>query len=674
MRHRSSLTGLLLAASALGGLTASETAVGPFKWVAKLADPTAPAATAATAVGLDGSVETVSLNAGSTSKAGSLATFQWSGSNQAGGRSWAANTLKGAAGKNYFVGMDSWAITEASGLGDAWYATHRFQQDAHFRLAFCAAKVTTGHAGGFEVGGPMPGAAVVLTLTFRNVQGADAAWQMGAYNGNPIEVGVWQVPAGQTLAQAQANAANRLSEVQVITETNPRVHPVMAKLQVQNTGAWQVRLDLDGDNVVDVDLLSTQTALGHKPYDLATLGAISEANGLLIGTLPAGGVSSPRVGRTPITLRYKYSRSSAITAPCDRRPFTVTFPVASVVSPARIVGNRWSTAQTITVPGGVVSQAGDTVFHAKMPLRAGALATATVKQSGTPVTSKSGKIAWTPTDLWADNAPLTIRRGDKLLFTFSGGCGTGPGVLTIDTDGNGTANITGVPGKLYAWAYNTPGVYTVQARLDGATVVDGIAIPPLTVTVADALLPDAIACEVGYARIVDIDCGTTPPTSIVAAAQDPALMQITELANIGHIKRITLKPLAFGTPVLELRSVGAAEPVLLDVQEVSEFDLRDENGAVIPVIQTYPDGSRLVQATIRMAPLVAGLDVDFRVFVSGATLDDGAILRRVRSDAAFSTQDDGSGVYPLKLIMGPQLASGPCHSMAVWQGGVQVGQ
>jgi len=145
------------------------------------------------------------------------------------------------------------------------------------------------------------------------------------------------------------------------------------------------------------------------------------------------------------------------------------------------------------------------------------------------------------------------------------------------------------------------------------------------------------------------------------------------VANIGHIKRITLKPLAFGTPVLELRSAASLEPVLLDVQEVSEFDLRDENGAVIPVIATYPDGSRLVQATIRMTPVVANLDVDFRVFVSGATLDDGAILRRVRSDAAFTAQGDGSGVYPLRLIMGPQLASGPCHSMAVWQGGVQVG-
>ena len=80
----------------------------------------------------------------------------------------------------------------------------------------------------------------MVELAFRLFLGDGPRWQTGYYSGNPLQSGVWQVPAGQSIHQAQGNVANRLSTVPILSEFRP-----------SDAAAWkfQVQADVTGSCV-----------------------------------------------------------------------------------------------------------------------------------------------------------------------------------------------------------------------------------------------------------------------------------------------------------------------------------------------------------------------------------------------------------------------------------------
>jgi hypothetical protein len=125
-------------------------------------------------------------------------------------------------------------------------------------------------------------------------------------------------------------------------------------------------------------------------------------------------------------------------------------------------------------------------------------------------------------------------------------------------------------------------------------------------------------------------------------------------------------------PVLEARLPNGE---LLDVGEVSTFELVEVTGTVIPVITDYPDGSRVLRGELRMTPLRPDLNVAMRIFVSGVAFEDGGPSLALTSDDFTPDPDatDGAAVAYFKLIVSADTSVGPCHTRAVYHLNTQVG-
>jgi regulation of enolase protein 1 (concanavalin A-like superfamily) len=186
---------------------------------------------------------------------------------------------------------------------------------------------------------------------------------------------------------------------------------------------------------------------------------------------------------------------------------TVTLPGTSVVSPAFIEGQAWSTdgnPYTLTVDGGTgaspVTFISDNGWFVNVPLNAdGSPTSVSVSQNSTLVTRNSD-ITWAVTDLAGKDSgtdALVIRQGDSLLLTATAtatAAAAGGSVLSIDADGDGVDDFSGAPGDKLPFAYTTVGSFFAEAW------IDGVSVGTLVVTVMGVDLHKSIACQVGYTR------------------------------------------------------------------------------------------------------------------------------------------------------------------------------
>lgn len=665
---------------AAAGYTAAPTGqlpgerVGPFRWARKLYDSSLPEPAD---IAANGAVEHVQLDAASNAWSGVIRTDQWQGGNEGGGRSWSANTLVGDPGKNYFIGMQGWTNVEAVNTGNEWIEVSRMSQDAHVRMAHCALpadRLTVGHGTSFGLDGAFPADAIVLDLSFRRALGSGlSAWQVGYYKGTPVQMGVWQVRAGQTLSQAQADQANRLAHLPVLSEITPD-DPFLVKLQVQADGMWQVIIDFDGDGQADVDWTSAMTERGNKPYSLAS---ITDASGLIVTASPAAGVPAGQVGHTRIPIRYVASPTESIVVPRDRRPIKLTTRHASRVSPATIEGGRWTSAHTVTVSPQVgLSQFGNGKFYAHVPLQASGDTPYTVMQSGNPPSMHQGVIQWTVTDLCV-GGDFTIRKGDSLLLAACAGYPTGV-TTRIDPYGNGQGVRVSSDTTRHAVPYPEVGTYTARSWIDAnhnGKEDAGEENGRCTVRVVDFRLPEYIADHVGFMR--DLYLPDPPesgvPLSIVSNPDQ--YLRISEIERQQQAIHLRIQADKNNEPVVEARAGGSDGP-LLDARMVATFVLSEPTASVVPVKKRYPDGSVLIEGKLRLTPIRPGLDIRLQIFVSGAAFEDGSLTKWLKSDDFIPDRGsaNGSGTISFLIVRSVASPAGPCHSRAVYQAGTKVGQ
>jgi len=303
---------------------------GPFAWIRKLR---APAANRPTTIARDGTAEALDASAAAP-QFGQLTLTQWSGDNQAGGRGFAGNTLAGAPGENHFLGIRSFSLTEGSDASGAWTYAQKRQQDAQVRFGFIAASrsdLPFGHGLGPTIGSTLSCNAIVVCLPFRHnatgqaqwqveyyagtprhrralrrrLQGAQ--WQVEYYAGTPLQAGVWQVPAGMSLAQAQASPQNRLCRIKPLKKTKPG-DATSLKLELTGAGHWRLLIDLDNDGVAEETEVS-----GTGDNRVSSLTDVTDDGGLLVHVEAASGSAVGKVGRTQLTLGYR--ESSGVAAP-----------------------------------------------------------------------------------------------------------------------------------------------------------------------------------------------------------------------------------------------------------------------------------------------------------------------------------------------------------------------
>jgi hypothetical protein len=288
---------------------------------------------------------------------------------------------------------------------------------------------------------------------------------------------------------------------------------------------------------------------------------------------------------------------------------------------------------------------------------------------GGTTSSATSTITWTELDL--ANLPygmdtIHVRAGDKLLLAAHG-----IGMQTqIDTGFNGTTFnpvLSGATTSVWPVAFATVGTHDVRARIGG---VDS---GRLKVIVVGVDLSAPIADQIGYQRQKDIAVIPTPAAArqLAFTANDPDLFQVTCQSETATGVRLGLQPFAFGSRVLQVRLGGDDGPIVAQ-KKLDVFTFGTSATQWIAVMNTYPDGTALCQAYLKMSPLVPNLMIGMRTFVSGVTFDDSLTTRSVPSSAFVLDAPTQGGTYTYRLLRAPVGHANLCHAYVAKQDGVQV--
>ena len=520
---------------------------GPFQTTPRIYDPAHPTPDQ---VAADGTIESATLVSGSAA-AGIIDCESWSSDRMSGSSgAFGGNTLRGAPSTNYFVGLTTrWAIREGVEFGGEYFYYHRFQQDLHWHAGWAdvsSAPLPTR----FHLDEAVPYNRLVVSAPLRWIQGGGSTFQVGAYNGNPPQAGVFWIPSGLSLQQAEANPANRLCDLgSVLKEFQPHLHAWSVKLQPGgDSGHWDLRIDIDNDGQVDVDLNSEMP--GNRPAP----GSMSEASGLIVTTTNAGGNPTGTVGRTSMEVSYRASPSETIVSPLNRRPLLGSIPTSSPVSPVKIDVQRWTSAWAVTATSNgtalPVSPIGDhALVDVSLDPDSFKKTPVTITQAGG--TDLSGGIYWSPTNLY-HTSTITVLRGSSILLTFDGNCG--PEDLTIDADdGAAIRHFSGRSSDTFQVTYNVAGTFVATA------IADGKPAGTLTVSVVDVRFPSRIVCSVGYERPVVVDTGANPGTGLSFTSSDPLALSVGVAQIAGSHVALKVKPIQpRAQPALIIAHLGAA--------------------------------------------------------------------------------------------------------------------
>ncbi|MCY3019443.1 MAG: PA14 domain-containing protein [Planctomycetota bacterium] len=349
---------------------------------------------------------------------------------------------------------------------------------------------------------------------------------------------------------------------------------------------------------------------------------------------------------------------------------TVTISGTSVVSPAFIEGQAWSTdgnpyTVTATGPAGNVPAAfiSDNGWFVNVPLNPdGSPTPVSVTQSSTLVTRNS-LVTWQVTDLAgkeSSNTSIVIRKDDALLLTATGA----GAVLTLDADGDGVVDYSGAPGDKFPFAYSTAGTFTAEAK------IDGVSVGTLQVTVMDADLHKPIACQVGYTREKNVVVAPfAAAANVVFTPGDVASLAVAVKGPFdntdGQGTALYLTALKRGTPVLVAR-LGSASGPIITYKEVDEYTIEQDARAVIVVNGTTEVGT----VTLTMRPYIPELIYHFDMFASQSTFAGGLTYFEANSSTFQQVFDSATGetVGVFKFdIEAPPVAISACYRLWVTQ-------
>ena len=344
-------------------------------------------------------------------------------------------------------------------------------------------------------------------------------------------------------------------------------------------------------------------------------------------------------------------------------------PAESITSPVRVSG--WtgvdqspfsiSTDMAENLP---VTPWGDTLWYHDVTLNPAVPVPVSINYDGSTV--KTCDITWTPTLIESGySQTVTIRKGDSLLLGSAIQTGE---VLEIDVDGDGDFDFTGSPADTFPVAYNEYGTFEVVTRLDG------VEVGSITVNVPKVLFPENVACEIGYTRELTVGVPEYGLIDIVFTALNPAELSITRSfePTLPGVAKLFITPLKSGTPVIEARA-GAATGAVLETKTVDEFDIAPQADRFIGVVDEFEDGSMLLRTNLAMLPKVENLDVYMHIFKAGVTFGDSTLDKTVNTSDSIWDDEVGAYLLPYSLIIPPDYAGGPCHTLAVFQDGVQIG-
>jgi len=264
------------------------------------------------------------------------------------------------------------------------------------------------------------------------------------------------------------------------------------------------------------------------------------------------------------------------------------------------------------------------------------------------------QIQWQPINLLTTtNVNWTIRQGDSLWLGAKPAGGLNlPVVITTGTNQYKTTANNPLPIR-----FNHAGVITVTGTYQDAIPQSG----SITVEVINYQFPpnpDAWALNERYWDLTNL-----PAVTVLDADQR---LIFDKLADLPEGQRMGLVA-DRNEPRQVLALMGTNGPVL-DSARVLGFRFWSSEGTYTKVLQTYPDGSQLVETLLILSPVPADLTLDMKVIVGGVIFTDGT-TEKILSAGDF----DALGRCKVQFIRPASARTSVCHSITLYQNGVVVG-
>ncbi len=272
-------------------------------------------------------------------------------------------------------------------------------------------------------------------------------------------------------------------------------------------------------------------------------------------------------------------------------------------------------------------------------------------------------LAWEPTNLLVAG-DMTVRVGDALLLHClpegTAAAPNGAGVAGIQVAGllvhTADALKPFVHGFGQAGTFEVKGTYTgVQGRTVSNTI---------HVKVVAGSLGDPVAAWVGRPRVWD---SPNLPSSGVVLDADPRL-KLTPAASPDPDKQRFALLVDEAEPRYIAARAGQGGPILSAVR-VDGFRLFSSSETNFEVVDTYDDGTQLIEMGLVLSSALPEVAVEVKLIVGGVVFEDGTVIKRL---AAVDFNPLGE---TLVRFLRPALAkTSTCHRTAAWQGAVRLGE
>ena len=288
-------------------------------------------------------------------------------------------------------------------------------------------------------------------------------------------------------------------------------------------------------------------------------------------------------------------------------------------------------------------------YYADVPLSPDGATTVTVKNSDKVTVTQN--VTWVPTNVLND-PDMTIRRGDSLLLKADFGENiSGTGTITVNNEQLTTANASAVP-----YQFKQAGTYTVTAEFipaDGSAAATG----ELVVKVVDASFNGAPYAIVNLERNWN---NANIPAEIQLDYDEEHITVFradnTSGCNIAFYGKIA------GKTCMTAR-LGVNGPVVASTMISILDSSTHKNDGYYKVIDTFPDGSRLIEGKIILTDVPEDLRIQLVISTAGTTFLDGTIKKWLTA-ADF----DENGVCRYQMLKSPESSTSTCHSMNYYQG------
>ena len=270
-------------------------------------------------------------------------------------------------------------------------------------------------------------------------------------------------------------------------------------------------------------------------------------------------------------------------------------------------------------------------------------------------------LQWLPVNALT-SAGLTIRAGDSLLLTASDGATNSTAQITVANGAQTVATYSALPSSSFVpYPFTTSGMYTVAATV---TSESGVAqTGSVTVKVIGHSFPSGPACWISRQRNWEL---SSVATQVVLEADSRLLAeQATALSN--NVVQLSLT-IDQNEPRYVISRLGDGGPVL-DSVKADGLRIYSSGEAYIKILETYPDGSQLVEMLVVESPVLADVTIKISIKVGGVTFDDGT-LEKILTAADLNAL----GEAPVRFIRAPGVQTSTCHRLFAYQGAALVGQ